>query len=89
MNQQPVPGLTVTCQEVVELVTAFLEGELDGPMTAEIEAHLRLCPGCAEYLNQIRTTIQALGQVSVDTLSDAAQAELLKAFRDLYPTAPP
>jgi len=82
-DEHPAPGLAVTCQEVVELVTDYLEGALDEDSAAEVAAHLRLCGGCAEYVEQMRATIRALGQVPVATLSEAAQADLVQAFRDL------
>ena len=81
-GEQPAPGLMVTCQEVVELVTDYLEGGLDPDMTAEVEAHLGLCDGCDIYVEQMRTTIRALGKVPVETLSESAQAELVRAFRE-------
>jgi predicted anti-sigma-YlaC factor YlaD len=74
------PGLTITCQEVVELVTDYLEGVLDPAEVAEIEAHLNLCEGCTAYLEQVRTTIRMLGRVPVETLSPAAREGLLRAF---------
>jgi anti-sigma factor RsiW len=80
------PGWTIRCDEVVELITDYLEGQLDEPTRVELEAHLALCPGCAEYLRQMRLTIQALGHVALDSLSDAAKTELLTAFRD-FPAA--
>jgi anti-sigma factor RsiW len=78
---QPAPGLTVACQQVVELVTDYLEGALDEVMATEVEAHLGLCSGCAEYVHQMRATIRALGHVPVETLSEAAQVDLVRAFR--------
>jgi anti-sigma factor RsiW len=84
MNAEPrEPGLTVACQEVVELVTNYLEGVLDPDLTAEVEAHLGLCDGCDIYVEQMRATIRALGTVPVATLSEDAQAELVRAFQDL------
>jgi anti-sigma factor RsiW len=82
-DERRAPGLTITCQEVVELVTDYLEGVLDPDLTAEVEAHLGLCDGCDIYVEQIRATIRALGTVPVATLSEDAQAELVRAFRDL------
>jgi anti-sigma factor RsiW len=82
-GEQPMPGRTVTCQEVVELVTDYLEGVLDPEMTAEVEAHLGLCDGCDIYVEQMRTTIRTLGKVPVEALSETAQAELVRAFREL------
>ena len=89
-DEQRTPGLTVNCQEIVELVTDYLEGALDPDLSAEVEAHLQLCDGCDIYIEQMRATIRALGTVPVETLSEAAQAELLRAFRDLRgPAAAP
>jgi anti-sigma factor RsiW len=89
-GEQRTPGLTVSCQEIVELVTDYLEGALDPELTAEVEAHLQLCDGCDIYVEQMRATILALGSVPVETLSEPAQSELLEAFRDLRgPAAAP
>ena len=80
------PGTTITCQEVVELVTDYLEGALDDETRVEVEAHLALCPGCDEFLRQMRATLDAVGHVPLDTLSEAARDELLTAFRRSPPT---
>lgn len=72
-----------TCQDVVELVTDYLEGALDAGATARFEAHLAGCPGCATYLDQIRETVARLGEVHVADLSEEAQAAVLAAFRDV------
>ena len=69
------------CREIVELVTDYLEGDLDAETAAAFEAHLDLCPGCERYVEQIRETITTLGQVSSDNLSTDTQAGLLEAFR--------
>jgi len=82
--RNPVPGMTISCQEVVELVTDYLEGELDEAMRTELEAHLALCPGCDVYLTQMRATIDELGHVPVDTLSEQAQDDLVAAFRNFH-----
>ena len=85
MNERAEPGMTISCQEVVELVSDYLEGLVDDATRVEIEAHLELCPGCDEYLRQMRTTLRALGCVPLDTLSDTAKEDLTDAFR----AAPP
>ncbi|MEP6762095.1 MAG: zf-HC2 domain-containing protein [Sporichthyaceae bacterium] len=77
-------GLTISCQEVVELVTDYLEGELDDATRAELEAHLALCPGCGIYLEQMRQTIDELGHVPVESLSEQAQNDLVAAFRTFH-----
>ena len=83
MTDSGEPGLTIRCQEVVELVTDYLEGELDAATRTELEAHLALCPGCAEFVRQIETTLRMVGHVPLDTLSPATKSDLLDAFRDL------
>ena len=74
----------MACEHVVEIVTDYLEGALDQETAAAVEYHLTLCPGCDDYLQQIRTTIQLMGRVPVETLSVAARDELLTAFRDFH-----
>ena len=88
-TQSPAPGMSISCQEVVELVTDYLEGELDDAMRVALEAHLALCPGCDIYLEQMRQTIAELGHVPVDTLSDQAQDDLVAAFRTFHSPDPP
>ncbi len=87
MSEHPVPGMTITCTELVEVVTDYLEGQVDDSLRAEIEAHLALCPGCDNYLEQMRETIQAMGRVPVDSLSDAARDDLMAAFRTFHTPA--
>lgn len=72
----------LSCQQLVELVTDYLEGVLDPATTHRFEEHLALCPGCRTYLDQMRETVSRLGEIPVSTLSDAARTALLTAFRD-------
>jgi anti-sigma factor RsiW len=69
------------CQQVVEIITDYLEDALDPRDCLEVEEHLALCPGCEAYLEQMRATVRALGHVPIDTLSEKAQADLMLAFR--------
>lgn len=82
------PGMTITCQQVVEVITDYLEDVMYTDLRREFESHLALCPGCAEYLAQMRQTIRALGYVPATSLPAQAQAELLAAFHDLCPHQP-
>jgi anti-sigma factor RsiW len=75
------PGETIRCDEVVELISDYLEGLLNVATRAEFEAHLGLCEPCAEYLRQMRITLDALGTVPLNSLSEGARADLIKAFR--------
>jgi anti-sigma factor RsiW len=48
----------MTCQELVELVTEYFDGELPELERAAFEAHVAVCPGCDTYLEQMRVTIR-------------------------------
>ena len=74
------PGLS--CQEMVELVTDYLEGALSPAEHARFEAHIAGCEGCTMYLRQMRDMIEVLGELTTDSISPEAEAELLVAFRD-------
>jgi anti-sigma factor RsiW len=69
------------CAELVELVTAYLEGALDEPTRARFDAHLQACDGCETYLQQFRTTVATLGNIPDDELDPAFRDRLLAAFR--------
>lgn len=71
----------ISCEEFVELVTAYLDGALDPVDTERFEHHLTLCPGCDTYVEQFRITIAEVGELPAETLSSEAQDRLLAAFR--------
>ena len=72
----------LSCQELVELVTDYLEGALDERDVRAFEGHLAGCDGCTEYVEQLRTTIRITGTLSPDDLEPEVESELLQAFRD-------
>ena len=72
----------LSCQELVELVTDYLDGALEERDTRAFEAHLAGCDGCTEYVEQLRTTIRVVGVIRPDDLTVDAEAALLQAFRD-------
>ena len=72
----------INCQELVELVTDYLEGALDPADLRRFEEHLAECGKCTAYLEQLRATIRAVGTITPDDLSPEAEAALLDAFRD-------
>jgi anti-sigma factor RsiW len=70
------------CQELVELVTAYLDDALDAETRARFEQHIADCPGCATYLEQFRQTIDLLGTLDVQQLSDESLSAMRRAFRE-------
>ena len=71
----------LTCQELVELVTDYLESVLAPGDKERFEAHLAGCAGCATYLQQMRDTIQTVGKLDENSLSPEAKENLLRLFR--------
>jgi anti-sigma factor RsiW len=74
----------LNCDQLVELVTDYLEGALDEETERRVADHLAGCDGCTTYVQQIRRTITTLGsspRPDVE-LSDEARAALRAAFRE-------
>ena len=71
----------MSCRELVDVITDYLEGSMAPVDRARFEAHLAECPYCVNYLGQMRETIAALGGLSEDSISAEARGELLEAFR--------
>jgi anti-sigma factor RsiW len=72
----------LSCQELVELVTEYLEGTMAAEDRARFEDHVSRCRGCSEYLEQMRSTIRLLGRLSPEAISREAEDALLAAFRN-------
>jgi anti-sigma factor RsiW len=71
----------LSCPELVELVTEYIEGALSETDRARFETHLRHCEPCRVYLEQMRQTIQALGRLPEESIPEHAKQALLHAFR--------
>ena len=71
----------LTCHEVVELVTEYLEGALPDETRRRVEDHLALCDGCTRYLEQMRETIRLTGMLTEEQISEDQKGALLDAFR--------
>jgi len=76
------PRGEMTCQELVELVTEYLEGTLGPSERQRFEGHLRSCDGCTTYLEQMRQVIAALGHLTEASIPEPIKQGLLRGFRD-------
>lgn len=72
------------CNELVELVTAYLDDALDIETRARFDVHLADCDGCENYLQQFRTTVRTVGGIRGDDLDPEFRARLLDVFRDFH-----
>ena len=77
----------MNCQQLVELVTDYLEGRLPDDERARVEAHLAACDNCTAYIEQMRLTLYALGRIPEETITQAARDELIAVFRELRASA--
>jgi hypothetical protein len=77
MNDEPM-----SCRELVELVTEYLEQALPLGERERFDAHLALCDPCVTYLAQMKQTLAAVGTLNEEAVPPEAQQKLLEAFRD-------
>jgi predicted anti-sigma-YlaC factor YlaD len=75
-------AIDLTCREVVELVTDYLEGALPDADRARFEEHLAGCEGCSIYLDQVKTTIRVTGRLDEDSIPAEHLERLTRAFRN-------
>ena len=85
MSEQQAPQ--ISCRDFVELITDYLEGQIAAVEQHSIDDHLGDCPGCAEYVRQMRLTIAGLrGLASDEVMFPQTRDELMRAFAELRPS---
>ena len=72
----------VTCQEVVELVSDYLERALPPEEASLFEQHVNFCDGCDWYLDQMRATLATVGHITEQDVPDETREKLLTVFRE-------
>jgi anti-sigma factor RsiW len=72
----------MTCRQVVELMTDYLEGALSTADRVRFEEHIAGCDGCRAYLAQLATTRRVLRQLAYEPIPQDLQDELLKTFQN-------
>jgi anti-sigma factor RsiW len=70
----------LSCRELVELVTDYLEGALSRRDRKRFEQHIAGCVNCTEYVAQFRETIRLTGTLREQDISEGAADELLQVF---------
>ena len=72
----------LTCQELVELITDYLDGVMPNEQRVAFEGHIAICPPCRGYLAEIRRTVQVAGTLTEDMIPPEGRDVMLRAFRD-------
>lgn len=73
----------LSCQQLTELVTDYVEGRMPLWKRLQVEMHLGMCKHCRAYLNQMKQTVRTLGQMPTENMPVDVRDELMKRFRDL------
>ena len=76
------------CQELVEVITDYLEGTLADVDRRRLEAHIAGCEPCRTYIEQMRQTLRAIGRLASEDLDPATRGRLVDAFRSWRQAAP-
>lgn len=71
----------LTCKELVEDITAYVEGTMPAGERRRFDEHLDLCRGCRNYIDQMRATITVVGSLREDMLSAETRESLIATFR--------
>jgi anti-sigma factor RsiW len=77
-----VTARALTCREVIDLLTDYVEDALPAQERRRVEAHIASCDGCTTYLEQVRETIRLTGMLTEEQIPDEQKQQLLAAFRD-------
>ncbi|MDP9492115.1 MAG: anti-sigma factor [Actinomycetota bacterium] len=77
MSEQPL-----SCQQIVELVTEYLDGGLEVDERLAFERHVAICPPCRGYLNQLRLIGRTAGTLREEDVPEPLRESLIEAFRD-------
>lgn len=82
----------LSCKELVELVTDYLDGALPAADRLRFEEHLADCDDCPRYLRQIELTVLLTGSLTEQSIPVDAKDRLLDVFRrwheDEHPRSP-
>ena len=72
----------MVCQELVELVTEYLDGSLPADQRIRFEEHIAYCGSCVRYLEQMRQTIVLTGALRESDIDPEARETMLHVFRE-------
>lgn len=72
----------LTCRELTELVTEYLEGRMSFMDRLRFRAHVGMCRGCRTYLDQMKQTVRTIGKLPPEDIPPEVRSQLLERFRD-------
>ncbi len=72
----------LSCQELTELLTDYLEGEISFADRVRFRMHQAMCPSCKLYVDQMKVTVDSLGAIPAPDLTPGVEEDLMQAFRE-------
>jgi predicted anti-sigma-YlaC factor YlaD len=72
----------LTCRELTEVITDYLEGRMSLMDRLRFRAHISMCRGCRAYLNQMKKTVRTIGNLPPEDIPPEVRTQLLERFRD-------
>jgi anti-sigma factor RsiW len=72
----------MSCAELVERITEYLEGAMSPAELRRVEAHLAYCDGCVSHLEQMRIAVRLVRAQPPERSSPALEERLAAAFRE-------
>lgn len=81
MSDDDAANAEMACQELVEVITDYIEGTLGATDVRRLEAHIAQCDPCTAYIEQMRQSILVVGHLSTRDLDPVTRTRLVDAFR--------
>lgn len=75
----------LTCRELTEVITDYLEGRMSFMDRLRFRAHIGMCAACRAYLHQMRQTVRTLGKLPPEAIPPQVRDQLLARFRNWKP----
>jgi anti-sigma factor RsiW len=82
-----IDAFEIPCRDLVEMLTDYLEGNLDPSDVERVDAHLSVCPPCVDVLEQFRRVVGLTGELreeEVEGVEPHVRGELVRAFSSLH-----
>jgi anti-sigma factor (TIGR02949 family) len=70
----------LTCQQLIDFIMSYLDGELPLEQRAEFDRHMSACPSCVDYLKTYEKTVALARTCSSDTLPEEVPESLVQAI---------
>jgi len=64
------------CSEIADLLSEYIDDEMDPASRANLEKHLEDCPPCDEFLRELRGSIELTRKIRTERIPSEMQRRL-------------